>query len=174
LPLFGVMAAVAVRGEVVAAAIDGRRRHRAGNSWRGRLDRSADGRRSELRVATPVPPEQMTGNVSWRYLPEPLRGTVCANLRLGGSWDYRCAAHEYRTASAGHCHLLFFNLRRRYPGFLLTRHTDDLFLGEPVRFIRPSRSRTLLMRGGVSGTQVRRPPPAYSSCWRYRVAGLPR
>ncbi len=57
----------------------------------------------------PVPVAAMTGNVSWRFLPEPLRATVCANLpRLGGSWDYRCAAHEYRMAAGGHCHFAVF------------------------------------------------------------------
>ncbi len=71
----------------------------------------------------PVPVAEMTGNVSWRFLPEPQRSTVCANLpRLGGSWDYRCAAHEYRMACAGHCHLLFFNRLMPWdhaPGWLL-------------------------------------------------------
>jgi fructose-1,6-bisphosphatase/inositol monophosphatase family enzyme len=125
LPLFGVMAAVVVRGEVVAAAIhdpigdDTALALRGEGAW----TETTDGRRSDLRVAAPVPAEQMTGNVSWRYLPEPQRGVVCANLpRLGGSWDYRCAAHEYRMAAAGHCHLLFFNRLMPWdhaPGWLL-------------------------------------------------------
>ena len=67
----------------------------------------------------------MTGNVSWRFLPEPQRAAVCTNLpRLGGSWDYRCAAHEYRMAAAGHCHFLFFNRLMPWdhaPGWLLHR-----------------------------------------------------
>jgi fructose-1,6-bisphosphatase/inositol monophosphatase family enzyme len=127
LPLFGVMAAVVVRGEVVAAAIhdpigdDTALALRGEGAW----TETPEGRRSELHVAAPVPAEQMTGNVSWRYLPEPLRGTVCANLpRLGGSWDYRCAAHQYRMAAAGHCHLLFFNRLMPWdhaPGWLLHR-----------------------------------------------------
>ena len=45
-----------------------------------------------------------------RVLPERQRSRVCANLaRLGGCWDFRCAAHQYRMASAAHCHRLFFN-----------------------------------------------------------------
>jgi fructose-1,6-bisphosphatase/inositol monophosphatase family enzyme len=125
LPLFGVMAAVVVRGEVVAAAIhdpigdDTALAMRGEGAW----TEAPDGRRSDLRVAAPVPAEQMTGNVSWRYLPEPKRMVVCANLpRLGGSWDYRCAAHEYRMAGAGHCHFLFFNRLMPWdhaPGWLL-------------------------------------------------------
>ena len=125
LPLFGVMAAAIVRGEIVAAAIhdpvcdDTALAVRGGGAW----SEAPDGRRTDLRVAAPVPAEQMTGNVSWRFLPEPRRGTVCANLpRLAGSWDYRCAAHEYRMACAGHCHLLFFNRLMPWdhaPGWLL-------------------------------------------------------
>jgi fructose-1,6-bisphosphatase/inositol monophosphatase family enzyme len=63
--------------------------------------------------------------VSWRFLPQPLRSIVCSNLpRLGGSWDYRCAAHEYRLAAGGHCHFLFFNRLMPWdhaPGWLLHR-----------------------------------------------------
>src|SRR5262249_14782110 len=67
-----------------------------------------DGRRTDLRVAAPVPVAEMTGNVSWRMLPEPVRARVCVNLpRLGGAWDCRCAAHQYRLDWAGHCDLLF-------------------------------------------------------------------
>jgi fructose-1,6-bisphosphatase/inositol monophosphatase family enzyme len=127
LPLFGVMAAAVVRGEVVAAAIhdpigdDTALAVRGEGAW----TETPDGGRSELRVAAPVPAEQMTGNVSWRYLPEPQRGVVCANLpRLGGTWDYRCAAHEYRMTAAGHCHFLFFNRLMPWdhaPGWLLHR-----------------------------------------------------
>jgi fructose-1,6-bisphosphatase/inositol monophosphatase family enzyme len=127
LPLFGVMAAAIIRGEVVAAAIhdpvggDTAFALRGEGAW---VD-DAGGRRTDLRVAAPVSVENMTGNVSWRYLPEPQRATVCANLpRTGGSWDYRCAAHEYRMAAAGHCHFLFFNRLMPWdhaPGWLLHR-----------------------------------------------------
>jgi fructose-1,6-bisphosphatase/inositol monophosphatase family enzyme len=81
--------------------------------------------RVALHVAAAVPVEQMTGNVSWRFLPEPQRSIVSANLpRLGGSWDYRCAAHQYRMAAAGHCHFLFFNRLLTWdhaPGWLVHR-----------------------------------------------------
>jgi fructose-1,6-bisphosphatase/inositol monophosphatase family enzyme len=127
LPLFGVMAAVVVRGEVVAAAIhdpvgdDTALALRGEGAW----IETPDGQRVALRVAVPVPVEMMTGNVSWRFLPEPQRSIVCANLpRLGGSWDYRCAAHEYRMAAGGHCHFLFFNRLMPWdhaPGWLLHR-----------------------------------------------------
>jgi fructose-1,6-bisphosphatase/inositol monophosphatase family enzyme len=125
MPLFGVMAAAIVRGEVVAAAIhdpicdDTALAIRGEGAW----TEAPDGRRTDLRVASPVPVGEMTGNVSWRYLSEPQRAVVCANLpKLGACWDYRCAAHEYRMASAGHCHLLFFNRMMPWdhaPGWLL-------------------------------------------------------
>ena len=98
LPLFGVMAAVVVRGEVAAAAIhdpvggDTALALRGEGAW----TETPDGQRATLHVAAPVPVAMMSGNVSWRFLPEPTRSIVCANLpRVGGSWDYRCAAHEY-------------------------------------------------------------------------------
>ncbi len=125
LPLFGVMAAVALRGEIVAAAIhdpvgdDTALALRGEGAWM----EAADGQRVALRVAAAVPVGEMSGNVSWRFLPEPQRSLVCANLpRLGGSWDYRCAAHQYRMAAGGHCHFLFFNRLMPWdhcPGWLL-------------------------------------------------------
>ncbi len=47
-----------------------------------------DGRRTDLRVAPRCRSAEMTGNVSWRFLPEPQRSVVCANLpRSARSWD---------------------------------------------------------------------------------------
>jgi fructose-1,6-bisphosphatase/inositol monophosphatase family enzyme len=125
LPLFGVMAAAIVRGAVVAAVIydpvgdDTALALRGGGAWIA----APDGRRSALRVAAAQPVAAMAGNVSWRFMPEPQRSTVCGNLPLlGGSWDYRCAAHEYRMLAAGHCHFLVFNRLWPWdhaPGWLL-------------------------------------------------------
>jgi len=125
LPLFGVMAAAILRGEVLAAAIhdpigdDTAFALRGGGAWM----EAANGDRTELHVAAPAPVADMAGNVSWRFMPEPQRQTICGNLpRLGGSWDYRCAAHEYRMAAAGHCHFLVFNRLLPWdhaPGWLL-------------------------------------------------------
>jgi fructose-1,6-bisphosphatase/inositol monophosphatase family enzyme len=116
LPLFGVMAAAIVRGEVVASAIhdplgdDTALALRGEGAW----IETPDGRRTDMKVAAPAPAEAMAGNVAWRFLPEPTRSLVCRNLpRLGGCWDYRCSAHEYRMVAGGHCHFLFFN--RLYP-----------------------------------------------------------
>ena len=116
LTLFGVMAAVIIRGEVVASVIHDPIGNDTALALRGEgaWIETPDGHRTDLRVAAPAPVSEMAGNVAWRFLPEPQRHIVCANLpKLGGCWDYRCSAHEYRMVAAGHCHFLFFN--RLYP-----------------------------------------------------------
>jgi fructose-1,6-bisphosphatase/inositol monophosphatase family enzyme len=127
LPLFGVMAAVFRKGEIVAAAIhdpvgdDQALALRGEGAW----IEDPDGRRRDLRVAAPVPVANMSGNVSWRFMPEQRRFEVCARLpRLAACWDYRCSAHVYRMTSAGHGHFVFYY--RLYPwdhapGWLLHR-----------------------------------------------------
>lgn len=112
LPLFGVMAAVTVAGEVVAAAIhDPVRADTAfaikdGGAWM----ESADGERTVLQVALPVPVGEMECVVGTNFLPEPLRTEVNSRLsRLGMSTWLRCAAHEYRLAAAGYVHAVFYN-----------------------------------------------------------------
>jgi fructose-1,6-bisphosphatase/inositol monophosphatase family enzyme len=107
LPLFGVMAAVTVRGETVAGAIydpvcrDWAYAVRGGGAW----VEQEDATRSPLRVADPPPLAGMDGLIGTTFLPEPLRTTVNGNLsRLATTASLRCAAHEYRTAAAGYCH----------------------------------------------------------------------
>jgi fructose-1,6-bisphosphatase/inositol monophosphatase family enzyme len=127
LPLFGTMAAVIRGGETVIAAIhdpvggDTALAGRGAGAWL--LPRQ--GAATRLSVADPVLAAEMAGNASWRYLPEPERSLVCANLpRVAAAWDYRCAAHQYRMAAAGHCHYLFFNRLMPWdhaPGWLLHR-----------------------------------------------------
>ena len=112
LPLFGVMLAATVRGEVVLSAIhepvcqDTAFALRGEGAW----IQSKDGLTVDLRVAEPEPLSEMEGMVSTNFLPEPLRTAVNGNLsRLGMTSNLRCAAHEYRLAAAGQCHLLFYN-----------------------------------------------------------------
>lgn len=112
LPLFGVMAAVTVAGEVVAAAIHDPVRAdtacaiRGGGAWM----ESAGGERTVLQVAPPVPVGEMECVVGTNFLPEPLRTEVNSRLsRLGMSTWFRCAAHEYRLAAAGQVHAVFYN-----------------------------------------------------------------
>lgn len=126
-PLFGVMAAMIVRGEVALSAIhdpvgdDTALALRGEGAWIERPDAA----QTDLRVAAGNVAANMTGLVSWQFLPEPARGTVCRNLpRFAATWNYRCAAHEYRLAAAGHCHFLLYNRLLPWdhaPGWLLHR-----------------------------------------------------
>lgn len=125
LPLFGTMAAVILRGEIVGSVIhdpvgdDTAFALRGEGAW----IETREGKREDLRVAASVPLARMSGSVSWRYLPEPLRGRVCANLpKLGAVFDFRCAAHQYRLLAGGHCHFMLFNRLLPWdhaPGWLL-------------------------------------------------------
>jgi fructose-1,6-bisphosphatase/inositol monophosphatase family enzyme len=112
LPLFGVMAAAIVRGEVVAGVIhdpvcqDSAWALKGQGAW---LSREGHPPR-RLRVAAPAPLARMEAIVGTHYLPEPLRTTVLTNLpKLGSATWLRCSAHEYRMAAAGFCHVLFYN-----------------------------------------------------------------
>lgn len=125
LPLFGVMAAAVVDGEVVASAIhdpvcdDVATALRGGGAW---LETPTGGH-TRLSVSSATDPAAMNGCISWRYMAEPLRSTVLHNMAsLGGACDYRCAAHEYRMLAAGHCDYLMFNRLMPWdhlPGWLL-------------------------------------------------------
>jgi fructose-1,6-bisphosphatase/inositol monophosphatase family enzyme len=112
LPLFGVILAATVKGEVVLSAIHEPVREDTAFALRGEgawIQRK-DGRTIDLRVAEPAPLSAMQAMVSTSFLPEPLRTVVNGNLsRIGMTSSLRCAAHEYRLVAAGHCHLLFYN-----------------------------------------------------------------
>jgi fructose-1,6-bisphosphatase/inositol monophosphatase family enzyme len=125
LPLFGVMAALVEEDRILAGFIydpfgDDCAVALAGQ---GAWLIAQDGTRRPLRVAAPVPVNQMVGSMSWRFMPEPLRSHVLHRLdRLAAVTDYRCAAHQYRMLAAGHCHVQLF--RKLLPwdhaaGFLL-------------------------------------------------------
>lgn len=112
LPLFGIMVAYLEFGQVVAAAIhDPIRSDTAfALSGAGAWIESAAGACVSLRVADPVAVSQMEAIAGTNFLSEPLRTRVRNNLsRLAMHTWFRCAAHEYRMAAAGHCHVLFYN-----------------------------------------------------------------
>ncbi|AOB30553.1 inositol monophosphatase [Bordetella sp. H567] len=111
LPLFGVMVAVVSRGEVMAGIIydplcrDAAIAVRGEGAW---LE-NEHGVQTPLRVATPVPAEEMTGLIAVRHLDEPLRTTVNANaLGLASSTILNCSAHEYRMIAGGHADVLLY------------------------------------------------------------------
>jgi fructose-1,6-bisphosphatase/inositol monophosphatase family enzyme len=144
LPLFGLMAAAIVRGEVVASVIhdpvcqDTVHALRGEGAWFSR-----DGRPTKrLRVAAPEPLQRMEGIVGTHFLPEPLRTTVLRNLpRLGSATWLRCAAHEYRMAAAGFCHVLFFNRLMPWdhaPGWLLHQEAGGYSAHFDGRGYRPA------------------------------------
>ncbi len=125
LPLFGVMLALVEADDILAGFIhdpvgdDTAVAIKGGGAWMV----AKDGKRKRMRVAAPVPVKQMTGSLSWRYMPEPMRHRILDRLdRVAGVTDFRCAAHQYRLIAAGHCHMQLF--RRLYPwdhaaGYLL-------------------------------------------------------
>ncbi|MBX3536754.1 MAG: inositol monophosphatase [Chelatococcus sp.] len=127
LPLFGVMVAAIERGEVVGAIIHDPVMNDFACALRGEgaWVEHRDGRRVDLRVAAPVPIDDMNGLVSWAYLPEPERSRATANLpRFAVTSSYRCAAHEYRLLAGGHCDFAVYAKLMPWdhaPGWLLHR-----------------------------------------------------
>ena len=99
------MAAVIRRGELVAGLIldpikdDWAVALRGVGAW----IEHGDGRRTDLRVASPSPLGEMAGIVSWIFFPPAEKALVTRNLsRVAAAVDYRCAAHQYRMIAAGH------------------------------------------------------------------------
>lgn len=125
LPLFGVMAAAIVRGEIAAGVIHDPIGRNTAFAVRGQGAwlRLEDGTERRLRVAAPVEPARMDAMVGITHLSEPLRSTVAANVaRLGASGSLRCAAHEYRLVAAGHSHAALYGKLMPWdhaPGWLL-------------------------------------------------------
>jgi fructose-1,6-bisphosphatase/inositol monophosphatase family enzyme len=142
LPLFGIMAAATVRGEVVLAAIHDPVCRNTAFALRGEgaWMQGEDGARADLKVAQSAPVQEMDAIIGTNFLPEPRRSIVNGNLsRLRMSSWLRCAAHEYRMAAAGHCHLLFYNRLMPWDhaaGWLLHREAGGYsahFDGAPIR-----------------------------------------
>lgn len=111
-PLFGVMVAATVRGEIVMGAIhdpvccDTSFAVLGLGAWRQDENQQA----IDLKVADPVPVSQMHGVAGSGFLPEPMRSVVAQNLpKMCMSFWMRSAAQEYRMAAAGHCHVLVYN-----------------------------------------------------------------
>ncbi|PDQ19118.1 inositol monophosphatase [Mesorhizobium sanjuanii] len=111
-PLFGVMLGVVVKGETVAGIIH----DPVGKDWligakgAGSHIRHAHGNIEKVHVAKPAAMSQMTGAVSWQYLPEPERSRLARNqTNTLSQFNYRCAAHEYRLLASGHGHFVVYN-----------------------------------------------------------------
>ncbi len=141
LPMFGLMAAATIPGEVVGGVIydpvnrDWAYALRGEGVWL----QAEDGTKTDLRVAAPVSPAEMHAVAGTNFLPAPLRSTVSRNLpKIGMNFWLRCAAHEYRMAAAGHCHLLVYNRLMPWDhaaGWLLHREAGGYsahFDGTPI------------------------------------------
>ncbi|KAA2236052.1 inositol monophosphatase family protein [Salinarimonas soli] len=142
LPLFGVMAAALIRGEIVGGVIldpvmdDWVMAVRGEGAWSER----PDGRTRDLRVREAGPAGDLTGNVSWRYLPEAVRAPVTgAYPAFAMVTDFRCSAHTYRLLAAGHLHFGFSSSVKPWdhaPGWLIHREAGGYtahFDGTPYR-----------------------------------------
>ena len=147
LPLFGTMAAAILRGEVVAAWIHDPLSDDTAIALRGEgawiEAPGGTGGRASLRVAAAAPLERMVGDLSWTYLPEPLRTCVASRLPLlAGTVGLRCAAHAYRSVASGYLHLLLFNRLMPWDhaaGWLLHREAGGFsagFDGQPYSPLR--------------------------------------
>jgi fructose-1,6-bisphosphatase/inositol monophosphatase family enzyme len=147
LPLFGVMAAVARRGEIVAGIIldpiedDAAIALRGEGAWIAR----SDGRRSNLHVGRAPPLHEMTGMVSWLFFAPALKAVVTGNLhKVAAAVDYRCAAHQYRMISAGTYDFTLYSKLMPWdhaPGWLLHREAGGYSAcldGEPYDLARQS------------------------------------
>jgi fructose-1,6-bisphosphatase/inositol monophosphatase family enzyme len=125
IPLFAVMAAVLIRGEVVASVIhdpnvdDTAMALRGEGAW---LE-LASGDRRDLKVAKAAALKDMTGMVSWKYFDEPARQSIpSAFARFADVSSFRCCGQEYRLAAAGNCHFLMYGRLNPWdhaPGSLL-------------------------------------------------------
>jgi fructose-1,6-bisphosphatase/inositol monophosphatase family enzyme len=168
LPLFAVMAAAIVKGEIAACVIHDPVSDETAMALRGegawRI--GADGRATDMKVAAPAPLRQMIGMVAWRHLPEPLRSEVPGRYsRVADVASYRCCAHEYRLAASGDCHFLVFGRMLPWdhaPGTLMHREAGGysaLFDGsryDPVRqpsgqICAPDRESWLALREALLG-----------------------
>lgn len=147
LPLFAVMAAAIVKGEVVATVIhdpvvdDTALALRGEGAWLLR----PDGGSRDLRVAMPADPAAMSGMAGWQYFPEPMRSQLPGRFPAFVTVSsLRCCGQEYRLAAAGHCHFLLYGRLNPWdhaPGVLLHAEAGGyarMLDGAPYRPAGPS------------------------------------
>jgi len=111
-PLFGVMLAAVHHGETIAGWIHDPMGDDTVIALRGEgaWVESRSGARHDCRVAPAVPLGRMVAAVSWSFLPPARKAHLLPRLaQLAGTFNFRCAAHEYRLAATGGAHALFYN-----------------------------------------------------------------
>jgi fructose-1,6-bisphosphatase/inositol monophosphatase family enzyme len=147
LPLFAVMAGVVRFGEVIAGVIHdpvtGISAIAAKGS--GAWIRRDGATQTRLHVADPVPLHEMEAIAGTRFVADPLRAILTANLpRIAGHTWFRCAGHEYKLAAAGQCHVLCYHRLMPWDhaaGWLLHQEAGGYsahFDGTPFRLSRMS------------------------------------
>lgn len=56
------------------------------------------------------PVREMHGCVSWAYMAEPDRSTICARMpQFWGAYTYRCGGQEMRLMASGGCHFIVYS-----------------------------------------------------------------
>lgn len=110
--MFGVMAGISQRGEIIGGIIydpvigDWVMALRGEGAW----FRTPDERTHDLKVQAARPVDEMLGVVSWNMLPLPSRHIVAANCsQFRAAYSFRNAAHEYRLMATGHIHFCMYN-----------------------------------------------------------------
>ncbi|TPW33541.1 inositol monophosphatase [Martelella alba] len=108
---YGVMMAIVEKGETVAGLIydpmgdDFMMAEKGSGTWLKR----ADGTAQRMKVADPVPLEQMLGAASIAFMPGDERAGLLANLaKVRFAASYRCAAVEYRAFASGGLHFFTY------------------------------------------------------------------
>lgn len=128
LPLFGVMLAVVEDGVTVAGLIyDPIARDLAyAVKGEGAFVERSDGVVVPLKAAAPAPLADLHGSFGWQYLSEPERSRSLSRLTaVSASYNFRCAAHEYRLLASGGCHFVVYGKLMPWdhaPGALI--HTE--------------------------------------------------
>jgi fructose-1,6-bisphosphatase/inositol monophosphatase family enzyme len=132
LPLFAVMAAAIIKGEIVGAVIhdpilgDAMLALRGEGAWLAHQDGST----RDLRVGAGGEPSTLSGLGSWRYFPEPLRSKMPACwANFANVASLRCCGQEYRLAAAGRADFLVYGKLNPWdhaPGALLVREAGGV------------------------------------------------
>ncbi|MEM6464570.1 MAG: inositol monophosphatase [Pseudomonadota bacterium] len=109
MPVFGSILAIVVGGECVAGIIHYPIGGETLIGVAGAGSRLVDGQGVgvPVKVADPVPLEQMIGTVSWGFMGEPERSRVAGGLsKIGMPFGFRCSAWEYRLVATGRAHFI--------------------------------------------------------------------
>lgn len=113
-PLFGLIGAVVEKGEITAGVIIEpiTQRRFCALKGKGAWSQLPDGERTPLKVAPPIPVDQMEIHLSTGFMPQELRDRVNSRLsHVGAVSMFLCSAHDYRLLGEGYRHgLMYYKL----------------------------------------------------------------